>query len=764
MTADHRQSLIVCALLLTGCADDGSATSETDAETGSSTATGSPTTTDAPTTDDASSTGSTGTEDPSSTDDESASATASGSEDGTGTDGSGSTSSDGTTGSGSICGDGLVEGDEACDGAEIGAETCVTKGFVAGALACSADCSEFDTTDCLAIPACVEQDLGSAVGDVVATGDTTDEDEDITLVCSDQGNTAPDHVMLWVAPSAGRWRFSTQGSAFSTALAIYASCDADQPLACDVNGGGFWPFPTSLITLPLEAGDPLILVMSGFGGWFGQWTLAITPVEIAGPCCANHPGLGCDFVECTDAVCAADASCCYAEWSDACATLASATCEICNTPDACGNGVLDGMGEACDSFDFDGETCTTLGFDGGAVACPSDCTAIDTTSCFSFGGNCCATHVGHGCDDAQCTADVCGAMPSCCEEGWEWDSNCVALADQVCNALCTSPGICGNGIVDADGEECDETDLAGSSCQDFGFQGGYVYCTPECSVATEGCADFSGDCCAEDWTPGCDDDACSAFVCAADSHCCEWGWDWMCTQIAAETCEVCGGAPPECGNGVQEFGEGCDGADFGDQSCVGLGFIGGALDCGVDCQDIDAGGCIANGGGDCCAADGTPGCDDLGCTLSVCADVPACCAGSWDDTCVTEAEQVCTPCGGLPVCADTDLGSALGSPVATGSTIDEDASLALPCGAEAGSPDSVLAWVAPADGTYVFRATGGFNVVLGVSRTCDPATLLGCGGSQYVVELALTAGESLLIAVSGYGNQVGGWALDISQL
>ncbi len=47
------------------------------------------------------------------------------------------------------CGNGTRDPGEQCDGADLGGETCVSRGFPGGVLACDADC-EFDTSGCTA--------------------------------------------------------------------------------------------------------------------------------------------------------------------------------------------------------------------------------------------------------------------------------------------------------------------------------------------------------------------------------------------------------------------------------------------------------------------------------------------------------------------------------------------------------------------------------------------------------------------------------------
>lgn len=56
--------------------------------------------------------------------------------------------------------------------------------------------------------------------------------------------------------------------------------------------------------------------------------------------------------------------------------------------------------------------------------------------------------------------------------------------------------------------------------------------------------------------------------------------------------------------------------------------------------------------GDCCAANGSAGCEDADCCAAVCAVDPYCCAQSWDEVCALQALDLCESCP--PLCPGED--------------------------------------------------------------------------------------------------------------
>lgn len=73
---------------------------------------------------------------------------------------SGETAESGETGDAQVdCGDGEREEGEQCDGQDLNEQTCVSLGYVDGALACLPDCS-FDLSDCTPVTQCGDGVVG----------------------------------------------------------------------------------------------------------------------------------------------------------------------------------------------------------------------------------------------------------------------------------------------------------------------------------------------------------------------------------------------------------------------------------------------------------------------------------------------------------------------------------------------------------------------------------------------------------------------------
>lgn len=119
---------------------------------------------------------------------------------------------------------------------------------------------------------------------------------------------------------------------------------------------------------------------------------------------------------------------------------------------------------------------------------------------------------------------------------------------------------------------------------------------------------FQCNCCEPHGGVGCDEPLCEALICNLDPFCCDTAWDGICEGEAIECCKCCGGDPSDP--------DACQPPKV--------------------CGQPDA--------GDCCVGNGTPGCDDEFCCLSVCPIDPTCCDVEWTDACADLAIQFCDNC------------------------------------------------------------------------------------------------------------------------
>lgn len=227
-----------------------------------------------------------------------------------------------------VCGNNLIDGmGESCDGIDLAGEDCASQGYAFGELACADDCT-FGLGSCNDVGACIEENLGSATGNGVASGSTDGEDEDLAQNCGDNG--AVDHVLTWTAPSAGTWRFDAVDSAYDTVLSLHADCDS-AAFAC--NDDGFPGNLDSRIVVDLAAGEVVVIAVAGYSGSTGSWVLNVNlDVPGTGDCCVAHGTYGCDSeAGCEATVCATNADCCDtdAAWSQDCVEIAATSCASC---------------------------------------------------------------------------------------------------------------------------------------------------------------------------------------------------------------------------------------------------------------------------------------------------------------------------------------------------------------------------------------------------------------------------------------------------
>jgi hypothetical protein len=325
---------------------------------------------------------------------------------------------------------------------------------------------------------------------------------------------------------------------------------------------------------------------------------------VAGDCCsAGNGAAGCDDATCEDEVCAVDGFCCGSEWDQFCANQALGICEVCGggSGDCCEANADAG----CSDDPCVGLVCGYMGADSGCCnPGPWDqaCADVAAGLCEVCGGgpgtgDCCSANPSAGCEDMACNDAVCAVDPFCCNN--TWDADCAAEAAGICTLCGSALGDC---CSDTGTPGCDDPACVVSICGFDGFDA--TCCTDQW---TQACADEAADvcvtcgavlpstCCEAQMSPGCDDATCETDVCGVDTFCCNNTWDGICADLAAGICTTCGG-----------------------------------------------------GEGDCCAANGSQGCDEPACVNSICGDVmgadPSCCTDDWAQSCADTAGMVCAGC------------------------------------------------------------------------------------------------------------------------
>jgi hypothetical protein len=162
------------------------------------------------------------------------------------------------------------------------------------------------------------------------------------------------------------------------------------------------------------------------------------------------------------------------------------------------------------------------------------------------------------------------------------------------------------------------------------------------------CGPGAGNCCLANGTPGCADVTCCKTICVTDPFCCDLEWDGLCAVQAQQDCDCSGGV---CGPGngnccVANGTPGC-----ADETCCNIVCGADPYCCDVEwdgqCTEQALGLCDCSAGvcgpdnGNCCFANGTPGCEDAACCNTVCGADPFCCDVEWDGLCAEQAAGLC---------------------------------------------------------------------------------------------------------------------------
>ncbi len=187
-----------------------------------------------------------------------------------------------------------------------------------------------------------------------------------------------------------------------------------------------------------------------------------------------------------------------------------------------------------------------------------------------------------------CDQDDFGGL-SCMTEGFVGGR---LLCVEQCSRIDTSNcNMCGNDRID-DGEECDGPDLGGASCESQGYDAGDLECSDTCIFDNSSCSNNSPECGngLKEEGEQCDGSDLDGASCQSLGY---QDGELACSPSTCRfdtgSCSNAGQAV--CGNGKKEIGEQCDGADLGGESCQSLGYVNGALACLAGSCRLDATDC-----------------------------------------------------------------------------------------------------------------------------------------------------------------------------
>lgn len=397
---------------------------------------------------------------------------------------------------------------------------------------------------------CPNDDIGNTVP-AVYTGSTTGADNTVFASCG--GATAGDDTLTFTAPEDGVYAFDTAGSDFDTIMFLQDGCGGDE-FGCSDNVGAD---ETSHLNLLMTAGQEVIVAVDGAALEEGNYTVSV------------------DLDVCPDVVLDSVAPLSFSGTTAGELDASTGSCGGSGAPGVSfsyiapepGVYTIDTMGSSFDTVLYSIAGC------GGAETACNDNGGIDETSrinvtlaageevLFVVDG----ANAESGAFDINISLDECpdfaldGALPLTVNGSTEFE---VDSSTGTCT-FGTAPDVAYTFTAPSDGSYVFST-------ENDGFTTGlYYYPGETCGGVEQGCSTFGGPLGAQLIIDLLQDETITVVV------------DGGFGGSGNYTLNV---ENPQCGNGIVETGEDCDGADLSGQSCFSQGQGGGILDCTPSCD------------------------------------------------------------------------------------------------------------------------------------------------------------------------------------
>ncbi len=268
----------------------------------------------------------------------------------------------------------------------------------------------------------------------------------------------------------------------------------------------------------------------------------------------------------------------------------------CTPKSKCGNNLID-LGEECDGTNFGSillnADCKeySSAFTGGTFSC-NKC-KIDTSKCEGIPNGKCPDNTIN--INEKCDGNRFGIIDNCVELGFKGGTISCSNRCELDTSKCEPKPLCGNDVIEP-GEECDGDNLGiiKSSCSEYSsyFSSGTIKCDDNCKLDTFNCVESPV--CGNGFLDGSEECDRTNFIGIADDKCTSYSQTYESGILGCgkDNCKVSTNncvPKPECGNGVIENGESCEGNDFGSNAPNGKcttysnDFIDGDLKC-KNCQ------------------------------------------------------------------------------------------------------------------------------------------------------------------------------------